>query len=299
MIAGGIADPSPIADAAPAPMRVPLVRLLRPSQWVKNGFVLGPYIFTGSFLDPTATRDVAVALVAFCLASSANYVVNDLRDVESDRAHPTKRFTRPLAAGAVTSGQARVLLALLYAAVAAIVVLHPRLGVVLGLYLAVNAAYSFALKSIPVVDLFTLASSFMLRIYAGGVALDVPVSFWMFVTTLCAALYLVTLKRRQELATSGASARAVLRGYTVPLLDFYALVAAAGAFIFYGEFVYTIRPALLPTVPLVLFGFFRYRWVVEVEGAGESPTDTLLEDPMLVLAVLLWLAWSVYTMWPR
>ena len=298
MIPGDIAKPSPIAGRQPVAMRAPLLRLVRPNQWVKNGFVLGPYIFTGSFLNPIANRDVAVAFVAFCLASSANYVVNDLRDVESDRAHPTKRFTRPLAAGAVTAGQAKALLFVLYAALAVIIALYPRLGLVLGLYLALNLAYSFALKTMPVVDLFALASSFMLRIYAGGVALDVPVSFWMFVTTLCVALYLVTIKRRQELATSGPAAREVLRGYTLPLLDFYAFVAAAGAFIFYGEFVYTVRPALLPTVPLVLFGFFRYRWVVEVEGAGESPTDTLLEDPMLVLAVLLWLGWSVYTMWP-
>lgn len=298
MIPGGIANPSAIASREPVAMRTPLLRLVRPAQWLKNGFVLGPYIFTGSFLNPTATRNAAVAFVAFCLASSANYVVNDLRDVESDRAHPTKRFTRPLAAGAVTPSQAKGLLAALYAALAVIIVFYPRLGIVLGAYIALNLAYSFALKSMPVVDLFALASSFMLRIYAGGVALGVPVSFWMFVTTLCVALYLVTIKRRQELATSGAAGRAVLRGYTLPLLDFYAFVAAAGAFIFYGEFVYTVRPALLPTVPLVLFGFFRYRWVVEVEGAGESPTDTLLEDPMLVAAVFLWLAWSVYTMWP-
>jgi hypothetical protein len=132
-------------------------------------------------------------------------------------------------------------------------------------------------------------------VYAGGVALGVPVSFWMFVTTLSVALYLVALKRRQELLLE-ADARRVLAGYSVELLDDYAMLAAASAFVFYGEFVYTVRPALLPTVPLVLFGFFRYRYLVQVEGAGESPTDTLLGDPLLVVTALAWLAWCVWVM---
>ena len=162
-------------------------------------------------------------------------------------------------------------------------------------YLALNLAYSVALKHVPVVDLFALAMSFLLRVYAGGIALGVPVSFWMFVTTLSVALYLAALKRRQELVLQ-ADARPVLTGYTVELLDDYAMLAAASAFVFYGQFVYTIRPALLPTVPLVLFGFFRYRYLVEACGEGESPTDTFLADPFLVATALLWLAWCVWVM---
>ena len=276
-------------------MRHPMLRLLRPSQWLKNGFVLAPYVFTGAFTSLGKTVDVAIALVVFCIASSANYVFNDLQDVESDRRHPTKRHTRPIAAGAVGRDAAWRLVWQLWAGLLVLLVLRPRLAPVVAGYLALNLAYSVALKHVPVVDLFALAMSFLLRVYAGGIALGVPVSFWMFVTTLSVALYLAALKRRQELVLQ-ADARPVLTGYTVELLDDYAMLAAASAFVFYGQFVYTIRPALLPTVPLVLFGFFRYRYLVEACGEGESPTDTFLADPFLVATALLWLAWCVWVM---
>ena len=283
-------DPAPLE----APMSRPRLRLVRPSQWLKNGFVLAPYVFTGSFLSFAKTVDVAIALVVFCVASSASYVFNDLQDVEHDRRHPTKRYTRPIAAGAITRDAAWRLLWELWAALAVLVLLRPRLAPVVAGYLALNLAYSVFLKHVPVVDLFALAMSFLLRVYAGGVALGVPVSFWMFVTTLSVSVYLAALKRRQELLLQ-AEARPVLTGYTVELLDDYAMLAAASAFVFYSQFTYTIRPALLPTIPLVLFGFFRYRYLVE-GGEGESPTDTLLSDPFLIAAGLLWLAWCVRVM---
>jgi 4-hydroxybenzoate polyprenyltransferase len=243
------------------------------------------------------TVDVAIAVAVFCVASSANYVFNDLQDMEDDRRHPRKRLTRPLAAGVLTPSTAWQVAAVLWAVLAALLALRPVLLPVVGLYVGLNLAYSVWLKHVPVIDLFTLAASFLLRVYAGGVALHVPVSFWMFVTTLSVALYLVSLKRRQELL-DGTDARPVLGGYTAELLDDYAMLSAASAFVFYGQFVYTVRPALLPTVPLVLLGFFRYRWLVEARGQGESPTDTLLGDPPLVATALVWLAWCVWVMWP-
>jgi 4-hydroxybenzoate polyprenyltransferase len=272
-----------------------VLRLLRPSQWLKNAFVLGPWVFTGSFASVEKTVEVLIAVVVFCVASSANYVFNDLQDLEHDRRHPRKRLTRPLAAGALAPSAAWRVLAVLGAALATLLALRPVLVPVVALYVGLNLAYSVRLKHVPVIDLFTLAASFLLRVYAGGVALGVPVSFWMFVTTLSVALYLAALKRRQELL-DGAGARPVLAGYTAELLDDYAMLAAASAFVFYGQFVYTVRPALLPTVPLVLLGFFRYRWLVEVRGEGESPTDALLGDPPLVATALAWLAWCVWVM---
>jgi 4-hydroxybenzoate polyprenyltransferase len=278
------------------PIRWPVLRLLRPSQWLKNAFVLGPWVFTGSFASVGKTIDVAIALVVFCVASSANYVFNDLQDVDDDRRHPRKRLTRPLATGALSPSTAWQLVAVLWAVLAALLALRPVLIPVVALYVGLNLAYSVRLKHVPVIDLFTLAASFLLRVYAGGVALGVPISFWMFVTTLSVALYLAALKRRQELLDGGA-ARPVLAGYTAELLDDYAMISAASAFVFYGQFVYAVRPALLPTVPLVLLGFFRYRWLVEVRGEGESPTDTLLGDPPLVATALVWFAWCVWVMW--
>jgi 4-hydroxybenzoate polyprenyltransferase len=282
--------------AAEVPMRRPVLRLLRPSQWLKNAFVLGPWIFTGSFASMEKTVDVLIAFVAFCVASSANYVFNDLQDLEDDRRHPQKRRSRPLAAGALAPATAWQVLAVLWAALAVVLALRPELLLVMALYIGLNAAYSMRLKHYPVIDLFALAASFLLRVYAGGVALGVPVSFWMFVTTLSVALYLAALKRRQELL-AGIEGRPVLGSYTPDLLDDYAMLAAASAFVFYGQFVYTVRPALLPTVPVVLLGFFRYRWLVEARGQGESPTDTFLGDPPLVATALVWLGWCVWVMW--
>ena len=136
----------------------------------------------------------------------------------------------------------------------------------------------------------------MLRVWAGAQALQVPISSWMFVTTLCLALYLAALKRRQELLQSGSDARAVLQKYSVSLVDRYAEIAATGALLFYSMFVMSVRPQLVVSIPLVLFGLFRYWYVVDELDGGESPTDALLRDWPLLITVLAWVAVCVWTM---
>lgn len=275
-----------------------LIKLMRPHQWVKNGFVLAPLMFTGEFLNPLAIEQALWATVLFCLASSATYVVNDLKDIERDRRHPKKSKSRPLAAGIVSVPQAITLLVGLYALLLAGGWFAPRaLPVIFG-YLLLNLAYTFALKHQPVVDIFTIALGFVLRVYAGAVALAVPLSGWMFVTTLCLALYLAAVKRRQELMQSGSEGRRVLEKYSVALVDRYAEMSATGALVFYSLFVTSARPQMVLTVPLVLFGLFRYWFVVEQEEAGESPTDALLADWQLMLTVLLWVVACTWAMWP-
>lgn len=268
----------------------PWIQLLRPRQWLKNAFVLAPLLFAGRFLDPGAVAPALGAALLFCLAASAVYVANDLRDRERDRGHPTKARTRPLAAGTVTPRQAVGLLILLLAALAAGGVLLPEPMPVIAAYLALNLLYTFHLKEQPVVDIFVVAIGFVLRVYAGALAIAVPVSGWMFVTTLCLALYLAAVKRRQELLHAGSGARAVLERYTPALVERYAEMSATGALLFYSLYVVTAQPALVITVPLVLFGLFRYWYVVEVEGGGEAPTDVLLSDRPLQLAVAVWVA---------
>lgn len=168
---------------------------------------------------------------------------------------------------------------------------------VIAAYLLLNLAYTFVLKHQPVVDIFTIAIGFVLRVYAGAMALAVPVSSWMFVTTLCLALYLAAVKRRQELSQSGSEGRQVLEKYSLGLIDRYAEMAATGALVFYSMFVMSSRPELVATVPLVLFGLFRYWYVVE-QGGGESPTDALLADWQLLVCVLLWVAVCAWALWP-
>lgn len=274
-----------------------LIKLMRPRQWLKNGFVLAPLVFSGAFLDGQAVSAAVLATVLFCLASSATYVVNDLHDIERDRRHPSKSLSRPLACGQVPRGAALTLLAVLYALLLGSWWLVPAVIQVIAAYLLLNLAYTFVLKHQPVVDIFTIAIGFVLRVYAGAMALAVPVSSWMFVTTLCLALYLAAVKRRQELSQSGSEGRQVLEKYSLGLIDRYAEMAATGALVFYSMFVMSSRPELVATVPLVLFGLFRYWYVVE-QGGGESPTDALLADWQLLVCVLLWVAVCAWALWP-
>jgi len=174
----------------------------------------------------------------------------------------------------------------------------PKVTMVIVAYVILNLAYTFVLKHQPVVDIFTIAIGFVLRVYAGAMALGVPVSSWMFITTLCLALYLAAIKRRQELAQSGAEGRKVLERYSVSLVNRYAEMSATGALLFYSMFVMSTRPELVITVPLVLFGLFRYWFVVEALDGGESPTDALFTDWQLMLTVLLWVAACGWALWP-
>jgi 4-hydroxybenzoate polyprenyltransferase len=265
-----------------------LIRLARPRQWVKNGFVLAPLMFTAKFSDTDALQQSGIALVLFCIASSAAYIVNDLHDREHDRRHPVKSRKRPLASGQVTVRQAVTLLVGLYGILGASYLIAPGVLAVIGGYLLLNLAYSFFLKHQAVVDIFTVAIGFVLRVYAGAVALDVPVSSWMFVTTLCLALYLASIKRRQELRQQGDETRRVLRKYNVALVDRYAEMSATGALLFYSLFVMNARPELVITIPLVLFGLFRYWYIVESKEGGESPTEALLGDWQMIGTVALW-----------
>lgn len=272
-----------------------LLALMRPRQWVKNAFVLAPLLFSGAFHDPDSIVAALIAAGLFCIASSATYIVNDLHDIEHDRRHPRKSLTRPLASGLVTPQAALVLLVVLYGVLVAAWFRFPEVVYVILGYLLLNLAYTFVLKHQPVLDIFTIALGFVLRVYAGAMALSVPVSGWMFVTTLCLALYLASIKRRQELSSNGSESREVLRHYSITLVDRYAEMSAIGALLFYSLFVITGRPELIISIPLVLYGLFRYWFVVE-QGGGESPTDALLTDWQLMLVALLWAgacAWSL------
>jgi len=280
---------APHAVAVSSGLRVAAIfRLLRPRQWVKNVFVLAPLLFAQRFRDPWSVSEALQAMVIFTLASCVVYVLNDLQDLNADRQHPTKRHTRPLASGEVSQQTARVLLAVLTACFVLSILMVPAISAVAAGYLVLNVGYSLRLKRVPVVDLFCLASGFVLRVFAGAVAISVPLSSWMLITTLSLALYLAAIKRREELSRSGNAARAVLGSYTPGLLDRYAMIAAASAIVFYGLFVMAVRPGLVVTIPLVLFGLFRYWYIVESAGLGESPTDALLRDIPLGLTVVGW-----------
>jgi decaprenyl-phosphate phosphoribosyltransferase len=265
-----------------------IIQLLRPRHWIKNLFVLAPLIFSGRFTLESARLLALFGTLMFCVAASMVYILNDLADRESDALHPAKRLTRPLASGAVSVNAARAVLVILAAMLLAASAVSVPLVIVLIAYIILNLLYSNWLKRIPVVDIFCVAAGFVLRVYAGAVVIDVPLSSWMLVTTLAIALYLAAIKRRDELEVQGDAARAVLGQYTVPLLDRFALMASVCAMVFYCMFVVTTRPVLAFTIPFVLFGIFRYWFLVDRQGRGESPTDALWSDRPLAITVVLW-----------
>ena len=277
---------------------VGLVRLIRPKQWIKNAFVLAPLVFAREFTDPASVANALIAFALFCVASSATYILNDLQDVERDRIHPDKRHSRPLAAGIVSKRQAIGLLVICYCILLAGWFWSTSTMVAIFAYLALNVVYTFWLKHQPVLDLFCIAVGFVLRAYAGALALAVPLSNWMAITTLCLALYLAAIKRRQEMASNGVGAREVLRMYSEALIDRYAEMSATGALIFYSLFVMSANAKLVTTIPLVIFGLYRYWYVVERLGGGELPTDAVLSDLPLALVIVIWVGACVVALTP-
>jgi len=274
-----------------------LIRLMRPKQWIKNVFVLAPLMFTGLFLDIQSVTQSIIVMILFCAASSATYILNDLKDIEADRRHPKKSKTRPLAQGIVKPKQAIVLLIGLYACLVVGFVFQPQSVFVICCYLCLNLAYTYFLKHQPVIDIFVIAIGFVLRTWAGAQALDVELSSWMFITTLSLALYLAAVKRRQELYLSGEKGRSVLKHYTVELVDKYAEMSATAALLFYSLFVMDKHENLVITIPFVLFGLFRYWFIVESNEEGESPTDALYSDPQLIICILAWLGVCTWVLW--
>ncbi|WP_407330983.1 decaprenyl-phosphate phosphoribosyltransferase [Enterovibrio sp. 27052020O] len=274
----------------------PLFRLMRPKQWVKNTFVFAPLVFSGQLLQVESILLALSAFVVFCIASSATYILNDYNDIDSDRKHPIKCKSRPLASGEVSRKQARFLMLFLYGLVLAYGLFSFDVFIVVVSYLLLNVAYTFHLKHQPVLDIFSISTGFVLRVYAGAVALHVPLSSWMFITTLSLALYLAAIKRRQELVKSGDSSRSVLRYYTVSLIDKYAQMAATCSILFYSLFVISDKPMMVYTIPFVLLGLYRYWFIVETNESGESPTDALYSDRFLQITTIAWIVACIYSL---
>ncbi len=275
-----------------------LIQLIRPAHWVKNLFVFVPLVFSGAFTKIDAIIDASLATLMFCFAASAIYIINDIHDIKVDKQHVNKSRIRPLAAGVLSIKAAIVtlVLLLLVTGVGGYLLFPEVLFVILG-YISLMVAYTYILKYQPILDIFTIAIGFVLRIYAGAIAIDVPVSPWTFVTALCLALYLAAIKRRQELILHGSRSRPVLKHYSESLISRYAEISATGALVFYSMYVLSTRPELILTIPVVLFGLFRYWYIVETFESGESPTDAVLKDVQLLLTVLIWIVVSAALIW--
>jgi 4-hydroxybenzoate polyprenyltransferase len=276
-----------------------LLKSMRPRQWTKNAFVLAALVFDRQLTHPAAALRSFAGLVLFCLISGGVYILNDLMDIEADRNHPQKRL-RPIASGAlpqpVAVFSALVIIGLSFPLAYA---LSPGFALILGSYFVLNLAYSKWLKHSPLIDVLVIAAGFVLRV-AGGVSLIQVERFspWLYVVTTLLALYIGFGKRRAELSLLDANAnthRRVLDGYTLPFLDQLITIVSSSTIIAYS--LYTFSAPNLPdnhlmmlTIPFVLYGIFRYLYLVQVEGAGGAPEDLLLSDRPLQITIVLWAA---------
>ena len=277
-----------------------VVTAMRPKQALKNLFVFAALVFAGHLTDPVkGPRNFALTLLAFflfTLVAGSIYLLNDILDVEQDRAHP-KKCTRPIASGVLP-----VPLAWIMMVVVAVVGLGASFwadvsfGIIVSAYFVMQIAYCFALKRMVLLDVFTIAAGFVLRTVAGGVMIHAPISQWLLLCTLQLALFLAFGKRRQELVTLGEGAgkhRAILNEYSLPFLDQMINIVAGVAIVCYS--VYTIEsdtaklhPHLWITVPFVIYGVCRYLYLVYQRGWGGAPDEALRKDRMLQAAIVLW-----------
>ncbi len=274
-----------------------LLATMRPKQWSKNAFVFVPLVFDRKLFDPTSVVRTLMAFILLCAMSSAVYLMNDLADMATDRLHPVKR-NRPLASGRLNPMVARVaFFVLALSSLAAGYALSPGLAAVLLVYLALQLAYTFRLKHMVILDILAVAGGFVLRI-AAGVAVISVVRFspWLYVFGGFLALFLVVGKRRHELVLLGEGAgdhRAILSEYNLDLIDRMQGIVVTSSLIAYSTYTFLAEGlpdnhAMMLTIPFVLYGFFRYLYLVYMRGEGGEPEEILLHDRPLQVALALW-----------
>jgi len=268
--------------------------LLRLRQWPKNLVCLGGAFFAGHMLDGHIAARAGLAVAAFCAASSFVYIINDILDRDRDRNHPRKRF-RPIASGRVTVPQGLALAVVILGIATALgACLGPGVLGILASYAVLNVCYSAALKNLSLVDATVVAAGFILRIYAGTMAVGVAPSAWILLCTFFLALFLAFGKRRAEISAASApvsSTRAVLHKYNVAMLDRICNICATLTIATYAIFTVLGHPnnrAFIITTPPVVMGIFRYILLVERDQEGEAPDAILFKDRAIQLAIVIW-----------
>ncbi|MCK5620897.1 MAG: UbiA prenyltransferase family protein [Alphaproteobacteria bacterium] len=283
----------------------PIIRLLRPKQWIKNGFVAAPLFFTPDKVNAASLLDVLAGFAVFCMVASAVYCLNDLRDAKADRNHPVKK-DRPVASGAISPATAIVLMALLLAGGSALGAWRvPVILWVVGAYFATNIAYTLHLKHIAILDVLTVAFGFVLRVEAGALIIDIEPSAWILIVTGLLALFIALAKRRDDIVRDlDAEHRKSLDGYTLPFLDGSLMAVLSTLLVSY--LIFTTDQAVMArldseqlyfTGPFVIAGVLRYLQLTLVYERSGSPTDLVYRDTGLQLSVAGWLATFVWLLY--
>lgn len=279
----------------------PLIRALRPLQWTKNSLVFAALLFDRRVFEFTALWHTLAAALVFCGVSSAIYLINDVRDAHHDRLHPRKQH-RPIASGEVSTAQAlRVAVVLLISGVGVSLAVRPAFALIILSYVALMVSYSYGLKRMVILDVFAIATGFVLRAAGGAVAISVPASPWLYVCTALGALFIGFGKRRNEIVTLESAAgqhRANLEEYSVAMLDQIITIVSAAMLIAYSLYTFDASNvpdshAMMLTVPFVAYGLFRYLYLVYRKGEGGSPEVLLVKDPGLISCIVGWVLASL------
>ena len=278
-------------------MLINYLNLLRVPQWIKNFFVFVPLLFSKHLFDKDFFIISLFAFLIFCLSSSLIYIINDIVDIEADRAHPDKK-NRPLPSGAITKAKAWIVIFIL---IIPLVVLVPQFNVEFSYYvigfILLNLLYSIWFKHIVILDIFSIAAGFAIRVLAGAVVISVPISSWLILTTMFISLFLGVMKRHSELITvaenTNITSRKVLSQYSLNFADQMATVAAAGVIICYALYTVSERTIstfgtenLIYTTPFVVYGIFRFMYLEYISNKGDNTTKIVFTDLQIILIVL-------------
>lgn len=270
-----------------------IIKSLRLKHWIKNAFVFPALIFANQFTDIRAVALTISTFFVFSFTASSIYLINDVIDYEADKGHPVKKF-RPIAAGKLSRTVAIIISIILGIGVLATsFIISPYLTLVVAAYILNNLLYSFYLKHVVIIDILMISFGFILRAVGGAVAIDVPISSWFLVIIFLLTLFLGIMKRRQEfleIAKNGGKKRKVLDDYSIEMLDQMVTIVLPTVLISYVLFTFNTfhTQYFIFTIPLVVYGIFRYLYLVYKKNLGESPTKTLLKDLPLFLSVVLW-----------
>ena len=284
-----------------------IINLMRPHQYIKNGFIFLPLFFASRITDTALLLDAVIAFIAFSLTASAIYVLNDYRDVEDDQLHPIKR-NRPLASGVITKPQALVIMTLLLVAGTALMtsVSFTAMAILLA-YVTMNIAYSFYLKHVAILDVTIIAIGFVTRIFVGSAATDTPLSMWIIIMTFLLALFMALAKRRDDVLIyleTGKKMRKVIDGYNLKFLD--AAMAIMASVVIVAYTIYTTSAEVIARVQsehlyltalFVIVGIMRYLQIAFVEKDSGSPTRIILKDRFMQLTLIGWITTFVWVLY--
>lgn len=284
-----------------------MLRLIRPHQYVKNLFIFMPLFFAAQFTDTMQLVRTSVAFVAFSFAASSIYILNDYRDIEEDRQHPTKRY-RPLAAGKISGSAALIIMALLFlSAVTLMGLLSVQALFILGLYVVMNIAYSFRLKHVAILDITVIALGFILRLFVGSEVTDVPLSQWIVIMTFLLALFLAMAKRRDDILIymeTNKKMRPVINSYNLKFIEGAMMIMASVtivAYILYTTSTEVVERIQSPFVYLtslyVILGILRYLQITLVENNSGAPTQLIMKDRFLQLTILAWIIHFIFLLY--